>query len=291
MLHELRLGDKNAPAINPPRLQGHTPGSATRLWVYLPKQKAKAPRSLPCVLIAPAGSNLLAGMPLVEDDRPEHLPYVRAGFAVIAFDLEGYGAEFAIAGQQRLQGPGLARVVRSSGLVSNLTSFLQASAGLANGRVALAYASTKVQAIDPSRLYVAGHSSAGTFALLFAENEPRIKACLAYAPVIDLAQRLDPRAKPLIRSVAGNGFMERYSPRAMESSLKCPVFLFASEDDGDSLDDARACSRRLKQAGKDVTVEKAETGGHYDSMIEHGIPRGREWLKKLDSSRGGADRR
>src|SRR5947209_13976462 len=49
------------------------------IWVYLPAKQAAA-GTLPCVLIAPAGTPLIFGINLNEGDRPEHLPYVRAGF-------------------------------------------------------------------------------------------------------------------------------------------------------------------------------------------------------------------
>ena len=56
------------------------------LWIYLPeKPKGK----LPLILIAPAGSPLFHGMALAQDDEYEHIPYARAGFAVVAYELDG----------------------------------------------------------------------------------------------------------------------------------------------------------------------------------------------------------
>ena len=51
------------------------------VWVYLP-EGVHEPRSLPCVVIAPAGSISLTGMELGDGDRAEHFPYIAAGYAV-----------------------------------------------------------------------------------------------------------------------------------------------------------------------------------------------------------------
>ena len=64
------------------------PGHTGKLWLYLPGGQ-HGPKSLPCILIAGAGSNLITGMDLGDGDRPEHLPYVRSGFAVLAYELDG----------------------------------------------------------------------------------------------------------------------------------------------------------------------------------------------------------
>ncbi len=64
------------------------PGHSGKLWLYLPEGQHD-PQSLPCVLIAGAGSNLVTGMELTDGDRPEHLPYARAGMAVLAYELDG----------------------------------------------------------------------------------------------------------------------------------------------------------------------------------------------------------
>src|SRR5579872_2080057 len=58
-----------------------------RLWIYLPSP-ARAGK-LPAIVIAPAGTPLTCGIRLQEGDRSEHLPYVRAGYAVIAYDIDG----------------------------------------------------------------------------------------------------------------------------------------------------------------------------------------------------------
>ena len=46
---------------------------------------------------------------------------------------------------------------------------IDAQAGLVNARNALEFVLARVPEVDPKRIYAAGHSSAGTLALLFAE--------------------------------------------------------------------------------------------------------------------------
>jgi hypothetical protein len=65
------------------------PGQYNRLRIYTPPG-AHRPGTLPCVLMAPAGTDLIRGSHLEPDmNQPERIPYVRAGFAVVAFELDG----------------------------------------------------------------------------------------------------------------------------------------------------------------------------------------------------------
>ena len=61
---------------------------ATRVWIYLPEKPPGTP--MPAVFIAPAGVPPFVGNGFGPDlDRqqyPEHLPYVHAGLAVVAYD-------------------------------------------------------------------------------------------------------------------------------------------------------------------------------------------------------------
>ncbi len=245
------------------------PGHRGTLWLYLPTKVDPAPKSLPCVLIAPAGSDGASGMMLAEGDRLEHLPYVRAGFAVMAFDLDG--------GVVQPDAPNFSSVPA-------MTAFVKARAGLVNGRIAQAFIDAKVPQVDPGRHYVAGHSSAATFALLFAEHEPGLKGCVAYAPVVDLTSRLGGRGAGRLQRFGLSDLLTRYSPRISEAKLTCPVFLFASRDDENvSFEESVGCSERLQKLKKPVTLELVDTGGHYESMLNEGIPRGIAWLKKRDA--------
>jgi dienelactone hydrolase len=258
LLYEVFLG---APQPGP----GVAPGHSGKLWLYLPEGE-HAPHSLPCILITGAGSILITGMGLGDGDRPEHLPYVRAGYAVLAYEMDGNVDDPQSASNEELK--------------QAVQAFLAADAGLVNARIALDFLSAKVPQVDPERIATAGHSSAGTAAILVAENEPRIKACIAYAPCIDLNQRFSFAQKLLVRSFpGGSNFLTKYNPMTRLDSLGCPLFLFHAEDDSNvPCKPNRKIAEKLQAQGRRVTFVTVPSGDHYDSMINEGIPAGMAWL-------------
>jgi len=233
---------------------------AARLWVYLPSPLPAG--KLPCVVIAPAGTPLSYGIKVQDGDRPEHLPYVRAGFAVIAYDIDG-----AFDPQN------------SAGIRTAIQDFRAAEAGVANARVALNYALDHL-GVDPARLYVAGHSSAATLALQVAERDKRVRGTVAYAPVTDIAKHLENQFPALDKLVPGtSAFLKEYSPLSHIESLRCPVFLFHSDLDRTvPVQQTIAFSRELTRVNPRVTLSSGPYGDHYGSMIKDGIPRGIAWL-------------
>lgn len=250
-------------------LKGEGPGQTMRLWVYLPPGNHAA-TSLPCVLIAPAGSNLIAGMNLGEGDRSEHLPYASAGFAVVAYELDGALPEYAKPDQE----------------VAAIKGYLASKGGVLNAQTAIDYVTERMPEIDPNRFYAAGHSSAGTVALVLAASEPRVKGAVAYAPVVSLRAFLGPdMAKSLVKSVPKAAtFLDYGSPDQRIADLTTPVMLFVARDDNTVapqrvIDFAKA----LEDSGKAAELVVVDEGGHYDAMIREGIPRGIAWLKKIDA--------
>ena len=234
-----------------------------RVWYYQPE---KAVGKLPLVVVPPAGSTLFVGMDLGDGDRAEHYPYARAGFAVMSFEIDG-----AV--------PDLEKATDAV-MLKGAREFRDAQAGLANAKVALDYILAKSKTVDADRIYIAGHSSAATLALLVAAFEPRIKACAAYAPVTDVEARLAKVTPALDRALPGfQTFLQFSSPKTHIDKLKCPVFLFYATDDGNvppqhSIDFAA----NLKKTNPNVKLVSAQKGGHYDSMIREGIPKGIAWL-------------
>jgi dienelactone hydrolase/DNA-directed RNA polymerase subunit RPC12/RpoP len=260
-------------ALQPqPAAQGEQPGHSMKLWLYLPKGE-HAPGSLPCVMITGAGSDLLTGMNLTDGDRKEHLPYARAGFAVLAYELDGYVDQ----SEQR----------NEAAKVQGTRRFLAARAGLVNAHIALEFLVAKVPQVDVGRIYAAGHSSAATLAMLFAANEPRVRGCVAYAPAIDLQERFPADfRRDRARAIPGaEALFTTYSPKQNESKINCPLFLFHALDDSNvPAKQSQDCAARLKALGKPVTLVTVPTGDHYNSMINEGIPRGIAWLKGLSGS-------
>ncbi|HEV3120853.1 MAG TPA: prolyl oligopeptidase family serine peptidase [Isosphaeraceae bacterium] len=260
LFYEIKLGEPGRAAL---------PGKSGKLWLYLPDGDHAA-RSLACVLITGAGSILVTGMDLGDGDRPEHLPYVRAGFAVLAYEMDG-----ALHGEMNALNPALKQ---------SIEAFVAAEAGLANARIALDFLGAKVPQVDPNRIAAVGHSSAGTAALLVAEYESRIKACVAFAPRADIETNFPPAQKQAILMIAPRGreLFTRYNPIYHRDKLRCPVFLFHAEDDSNvPIGLTRAFAAKLESDGRQVTFVTVTFGNHYDSMIKQGIPRAIEWLQQI----------
>ena len=150
--------------------------------------------------------------------------------------------------------------------------FSAAEGGLINGKNAIEYVLAKVPEVDPQRLYVAGHSSAATFALLFAEHEARIKGCIAYAPLADLFARAPGQqaaAESLFPGIA------RLSPDAHAELLSCPLFLFHAEDDSNvPINISRRFAEEVRATNPHVTFYTVPRGNHYDSMMSPRHPQG-----------------
>lgn len=237
---------------------------ADKLWIYLPEQPATA--KLPCVLIAPAGSRPFHGKSLGEGDRAEHLPYVREGFAVVAYEISGDLADEAGDVETR----------------AAMNQFRLAEAGVADARAALDYAAAKVGQIDTTRVFATGHSSAATLALLVLAREPRVRAGVAFAPATDVPDFIGDRGVAALSAlVPGFGeFLVRSSPRRNVAALTRPLLLFHAADDSVVPFAASVgFAAEVSKTNTGVEFVRAATGDHYDAMIEQGIPRAIRWLK------------
>ena len=239
-----------------------------QVWVYLPKN-APAKTKLACILIPPAGSRLFHGMTLGEGDQPEHLPWVAAGFAVISFDISGPAPE---------------KLDSDVPLIQAAKTFETARFGVSDGLAALDVALAKYPQIDPARLYVAGHSSAGTLSLQLAAASDRFKGCVAFAPITDVGEHLKAALPELDGALPGFAdAIRQASPSSQLDAFRCPIFLFHAADDT-HVSTAAAVAFRDALLAHHKTVEyvAVDTGGHYDSMIQQGMPKAIAWVKSLD---------
>lgn len=244
------------------------PGSRMDMILYLPRGTHER-GSLPCVMIAAAGTTLLEGNGCYDESyQSETIPYVQQGFAVLGYSLDG---------------PLVSDEPSKMESKAAYEQFRAAHAGLVNSRNAMEFLLRKVPAINREKIFAAGHSSAGTLSLLFAEHESRLAGCIAYAPCVDVEKRLaeyisNPLVEVLLPEV--EQFVRQGSPQRHFQSLKCPVFLFHAEGDTNApFNESREFAERLTAQGTPCALASVPDGDHYNSMLKDGIPRGIAWLK------------
>lgn len=242
-------------------------GLQTVVKVYLPNS-ANGPKTVGCVLVAPAGSIQIVGMGMTDEDSIEQTPYAQAGFAVVAYSLSGpIGSDI--------------KNVTNAELKRSAEQFHAAEAGVVDAVDALNFALARFPEIDPDRIGCAGHSSAATHAMVLSHKEARIKACAAYAPDVDIPVDMAKAVgdlRPILPSI--DSWIASYSPNSM-GVPRCPTLLFHARDD------SRIPFSRSNQYAllypEMVKFDAAQTGDHFESMLEKGIPAGiaffREHLK------------
>jgi len=241
------------------------------VWLYTPATEAL--RGL--VVIAPAGGTLLTAAGLGPGDREEHLPYAREGFAVVSFSLSG-----------ELSGEVTRGEVRSA-----IASFAAAEAGIADARAAIRIALRELPELHRKPIFAAGHSSAANLALALAAKEATIRAVAAYAPAADAVSFV---ANTRLARIAGDvpgalATLERLSPFELAGEITIPTLLFHAEDDPVTpIAATRELARRLEQSGTPVEFVTAASGGHYEAMLEVGIPAALRFFAR-EAARAGSE--
>lgn len=238
------------------------PGVGGHMYVLLPPGN-HAQASIPCLLVAPAGTNLLTGAntgPFFES----HLPYLRAGFAIMDYELDGapdYETE-----------PGEAT-----------RAFIDSQAGLVNSRNVIDFVLQKMPMVNPKQIFAVGHSSGGTHVLLLGEHDKRLAGVVAYAAVCKVPERIPAF---MARMVAGNDarigdFLTQSSPHTHAARMNCPVLLCHAEDDTNvPVSDSREMHALLQAAGKRSELIITPTGDHYQEMLDQCVPKGIQWLQQ-----------
>lgn len=219
----------------------------------------------PSVFIAPAGTPLITGMILGDEDSPEHIPYGEKGIYTVAYELAGYVNDYEDIDKYK----------------EGIRLFTLFNGGVTNGKAAIDYALEHFKEIDSDRLYSAGHSSAGTVSLMMGVYEPRLRGVIAYAPGLSIEKNFgkEDHNKLLIYYGLDSYFSAGYSPTNNTRRLKCPIFLFQAKDDSVApYEDMQRFYERLVLHNKNVTYKIVDEGDHYYSMLYEGIPAGIEWI-------------
>ena len=208
-------------------------------------------------------------MELGDGDRDEHLPWVRKGFSVVAFEVEGPLPDHPTNAQAR----------------QAIDEFTAANAGIDDAKAAFDYAASRLE-VDPKRIYIVGHSSAATLALQAAEHDPRLAGCVAFAPACNLTDRLSQAASALEKLHPGTmAFLQEVSPDRHAADLACPTLLFSARDDTNvPSSSVVAFGTQLQQTNHRIKVITVNSGGHYQSMIDRGIPAAIDFLQSLTTN-------
>jgi dipeptidyl aminopeptidase/acylaminoacyl peptidase len=234
---------------------------AQTVWLYVPA--GREPSAL--VVIPPSGGTLLTAPPLTLEDRPDHLPYVEAGFAVVAFSLSGT----------------LSGTVTEEQVQTAIGDFAKARTGVLDAEKAIAVALAEVPALADRPIFAAGHSSAANLAIALAAEEPRIRAVAAYAPVADAPAFVEGnRLERMARDIPGALDINReLSPLQAATKIQSAVFLFHAEDDDVApVAGTRELARILTEHGHAPELRIVKTGGHSDAFSAEGLPAGVAWF-------------
>jgi len=250
-------------------------GRPMRLFIFMPAGDF-APRSLPCILEAPAGTPLLHGADIgTADEAAAFLPFTEEGMITVIYSIDGALPDAV----PRDGSPAHGRAMQAA-----YAQFTAAEAGVRNGRAAIDYVLARVPEADPDRLFTWGHSSAATLALLLAAKDDRLQKCVALAPCTELSPRLGPllREPGMDRMFPGLADYLRWgAPVTHAGGLACRVFLaHARDDDNVPFAQAEAFVAKAKAAGRDVTFLDLPRGGHYQKMIELSLPDALDWLEE-----------
>lgn len=232
-------------------------GSSLTVKVYLPEGQYPN-KSLPAVMMAPAGTLCITGIAMTPEYTPEHLLYVRDGFAVIAYSLSG-----PFSGDPN---------ENRRGLTKSAQEFHAAGGGLIDAQDALSFALARFPEINPEYVLAAGFSSAGTHALMLSYKEPRIKGVAAYSPALNLKDRFGSDVSVLRRDLPRIAtWLDEYSADRL-GAPRCPIMIFhARDDDNTPFSDSQ---NYANQYPGQITLVAVNRGGHGDALMSQGIPAG-----------------
>jgi dienelactone hydrolase len=248
---------------------------ALSLNIFIPKGN-HAEHSLPVMLEAPNGTNLLHG---AQADFPkpstEYLPFTDQGMITVTFSIDGEMFDNLTPAAGEFYFRELQKAYKE---------FVDSDAGVENGKLALDYALAQIPAADSKRVYIWGHSSSATLALLMASKDKRIAKCIALAPITDLNARLGDLLTDRSVSNALPGLKEYLvsgSPLTHVGDLKCPVFLaHAKDDDNEPFQYSQAYVKALQAAGGNIVFEARASGGHYQELIDAAVPKAITWINE-----------
>jgi predicted alpha/beta-fold hydrolase len=108
-----------------------------------------------------------------------------------------------------------------------------------------------------------------------------LRGCVAYAPDVDLIKSRGGIADILERYIPGErAFLTSISPIELVDQIRSPVMIFnARDDDVVPIAEIDNYAQMAERAHVALSRVVADRGGHYESMIDEGIPAGIAWMR------------
>jgi len=133
--------------------------------------------------------------------------------------------------------------------------------------VAAAEALAQLPGVDPTHIYLAGHSNGGTLVMLAAMTSSRFRAAAALSGIIDASGiHGDPKEVPFDQTNPVEYRMR--SPIHFGASVKCPLRVYyGAEETGDGFEEL---ARVARTAGRDV--EAVRVPGDHETMMKAAFP-------------------
>jgi hypothetical protein len=210
-------------------------------FIYLPTHPTK--QKLPCIFIAPSGTTPLYGQRLEPVNRWEYIDYIRAGYAVFAYDVDGVIPDMSKVNE--------APLLRNPDKIATdrLKSYKAADGGILNTKLAIDYAIARMPQIDPNAIYTAGSGSGGTIALMAAASDSRIKGAIAFTPVTDIPKKFPYLIENISKVVSKYPeAIERFSPYQNAAKINKPLFIF--QDDNSTINSSEETNSFVELVSK-----------------------------------------
>jgi dipeptidyl aminopeptidase/acylaminoacyl peptidase len=120
--------------------------------------------------------------------------------------------------------------------------------------------------VDPNRIYVAGHSTGGTIALLAALTSKRFLAAATFSGSPDQVKWAQDQQFVIPFNPNDQREYQMRSPLAFPKSFKCPTRLYYGDEEIFFMFSTPALARKAKANGQDV--EAVEVPGDHMSMVD-----------------------
>jgi prepilin-type processing-associated H-X9-DG protein len=118
--------------------------------------------------------------------------------------------------------------------------------------------------VDPERIYLGGHSTGGTLALLVAEYSSRFRAVFSFGPVNDVTNYSEDEWLPFNRNDRREAQMR--APGVWLASITTPTFVFEGQEDPGNLNALRAMALVSSRSSPKARFFEVENKNHFDVL-------------------------